>query len=44
VARALSAKPPLVSERRRFGYWRLGYLLAREGLLPKHKKRRRIYR
>lgn len=31
-------------ERRRFGYRRLGYLLAREGLAPNHKKLLRIYR
>ena len=34
----------LASERRRFGYRRLGLLLAREGLLPNHKKLRRLYR
>jgi putative transposase len=28
----------LAGERRRFGYRRLGYLLAREGLVPNHKK------
>src|SRR6476619_4967341 len=27
-----------------FGYRRLGYLLAREGMTPNHKKLRRIYR
>jgi putative transposase len=30
--------------RRRFGYRRLGYLLAREGLKPNHKKLLRLYR
>jgi putative transposase len=34
----------LAGERRRFGYRRLGYLLAREGLRPNHKKLLRIYR
>lgn len=34
----------LAAERRRFGYRRLGYLLAREGITPNHKKLRRIYR
>ena len=34
----------LTAERRRFGYRRLGYLLAREGLRPNHKKLLRIYR
>jgi len=34
----------LAAERRRFGYRRLGYLLAREGMTPNHKKLRRIYR
>ena len=34
----------LAGERRRFGYRRLGYLLAREGLAPNHKKLLRIYR
>jgi putative transposase len=34
----------LAAERRRFGYRRLGYLLAREGLVPNHKKLLRIYR
>ena len=34
----------LAVERRRFGYRRLGYLLAREGLAPNHKKLLRIYR
>ncbi len=34
----------LASERRRFGYRRLGYLLAREGITPNHKKLRRIHR
>lgn len=28
----------LAAERRRFGYRRLGYLLAREGIAPNHKK------
>ena len=34
----------LAAERRRFGYRRLGYLLAREGLMPNHKKLLRLYR
>ena len=34
----------LATERRRFGYRRLGYLLAREGITPNHKKLLRIYR
>ena len=34
----------LAGERRRFGSRRLGYLLAREGLAPNHKKLLRIYR
>jgi len=34
----------LAGERRQFGYRRLGYLLAREGLAPNHKKLLRIYR
>ena len=34
----------LACERRRFGYRRLGYLLAREGITPNHKKLLRIYR
>ena len=34
----------LAAERRRFGYRRLGYLLAREGLAPNHKKLLRLYR
>jgi putative transposase len=34
----------LAAERRRFGYRRLGYLLAQEGMTPHHKKLRRIYR
>ena len=34
----------LAAERRRFGYRRLGYLLAREGITPNHKKLLRIYR
>jgi putative transposase len=34
----------LAGERRRFGYRRLGYLLAREGMTPNHKKLLRIYR
>ena len=33
----------LAAERRRFGYRRLGVLLKREGLVPNHKKLRRIY-
>jgi len=34
----------LASERRRFGYRRLGVLLAREGVRLNHKKLRRLYR
>ena len=34
----------LAAERRRFGYRRLGYLLAREGLAPNHKELVRLYR
>jgi putative transposase len=34
----------LAGERRRFGYRRLGYLLARKGMAPNHKKLLRIYR
>ena len=34
----------LANQRRRFGYRRLGYLLAREGMRPNHKKLLRIYR
>jgi putative transposase len=34
----------LAAERRRFGYRRLGYLLAREGMAPNHKKLLRVYR
>lgn len=34
----------LAGERRRFGYRRLGYLLASEGMRPNHKKCFRIYR
>jgi len=34
----------LAAERRRFGYRRLGLLLAREGLRPNHKKLCRLYR
>ena len=34
----------LADQRRRFGYRRLGYLLAREGMTPNHKKLLRIYR
>ena len=34
----------LAAERRRFGYRRLGYLLAREGMTPNHKKLLRVYR
>lgn len=36
--------PELAAERRRFGYRRLGYLLAREGITPNHKKLLRVYR
>ena len=36
--------PELAAERRRFGYRRLDYLLAREGMAPNHKKLLRIYR
>ena len=34
----------LAGERRRFGYRRLGLLLAREGVRLNHKKQRRLYR
>ena len=34
----------LASERRRFGYRRLGLLLAREGIAINHKKLYRLYR
>ena len=34
----------LASERRRFGYRRLGLLLAREGIVVNHKKLYRLYR
>jgi len=34
----------LAAERRRFGYRHLGYLLARAGMPPNHKKLLRIYR
>lgn len=34
----------LAGKRCRFGYRRLGYLLAREGIKPNHKKLYRIYR
>jgi putative transposase len=54
VARYCSTRPDdgplrqrlreLAAERRRFGYRRLGYLLAREGISPNHKKLLRIYR
>ncbi|AFW01376.1 transposase [Gluconobacter oxydans H24] len=33
----------LADQRRRFGYHRLGYLLAREGFSPNHKKLFRLY-
>ncbi|NHN96335.1 IS3 family transposase, partial [Acetobacter thailandicus] len=33
----------LADQRRRFGYRRLGYLLAREGYSPNHKKLFRLY-
>jgi len=33
----------LAAERRRFGYRRLGLLLAREGVVLNHKKLRRLY-
>ena len=34
----------LASKLRRFGYRRLGYLLARKGTTPNHEKLLRIYR
>jgi putative transposase len=34
----------LAAERRRFGYRRLSYLLARKGITLNHKKLLRIYR
>jgi putative transposase len=52
VARYCSTRPDdgplqarlreLAAERRRFGYRRLEYLLAREGIRPNHKKLLRI--
>ena len=45
ATQALSARIiELAQVRRRFGYRRLGYLLAREGIAPNHKKLLRIYR
>jgi putative transposase len=45
IAKPLRARlRALAAERRRFGYRRLGYLLAREGLAPNHKKLLRTYR
>src|SRR3546814_7590581 len=35
---------PISAERRRFGYRRLGIMLAREGLVMNHKKLLRLYR
>jgi putative transposase len=34
----------IASERRRFGYRRIGLLLAREGMVMNHKKLKRLYR
>ena len=34
----------IASERRRFGYRRIGLMLAREGLTMNHKKLRRLYK
>jgi putative transposase len=34
----------IASERRRFGYRRIGLMLAREGMVMNHKKLRRLYR
>ena len=34
----------IAAERRRFGYRRLGIILAREGLVMNHKKLLRLYR
>jgi len=34
----------IASERRRFGYRRIGLMLAREGMIMNHKKLRRLYR
>ena len=34
----------IASERRRFGYRRIGIMLAREGMIMNHKKLRRLYR
>ncbi len=34
----------IASERRRFGYRRIGLMLAREGIVMNHKKLRRLYR
>ena len=54
VARYCSTRPDdtplrvrlreLAAERHRFGYQRLGYLLAHEGITPNYKKLLRIYR
>ena len=34
----------IASERRRFGYRRIGLMLAREGMVVNHKKLSRLYR
>ncbi len=34
----------IAGERRRFGYRRIGLMLAREGMIMNHKKLRRLYR
>ena len=34
----------IAAERRRFGYRRLGIMLAREGIVMNHKKLLRLYR
>jgi putative transposase len=34
----------IANERRRFGYRRIGVMLAREGMVMNHKKLRRLYR
>lgn len=34
----------IAAERRRFGYWRIGLMLEREGITMNHKKLRCLYR
>jgi len=40
----LRSRREIAAERRRFGYRRLGIMLAREGIVMNHKKRLRLYR